>query len=89
MDAFEPKKLPTEGGKKLHNTGVSKSGFVPFINAISSNQKEESDIHCQDDVHVDSAPSKVDVVEEEGVIKRIVVTCSCGKVTSIDCFYEE
>lgn len=31
---------------------------------------------------------KVEAVEEDGVVKRIRVTCSCGEVTEIDCFYD-
>lgn len=89
MEAFEPKNLPTEGGKKLHKSSSPKTGFVPFTAAISPNQEITADIKCEENEHVDSKPSKVDVVEEKGVIKQILVTCSCGKVTKIDCLYEE
>ena len=88
METFEPKNLPTEGGKKLHKTNSTKGGFVPFKAAISPSQQKNVELKCDIVEQAESTTSKVDVIEEEGVIKQIIVTCSCGKVTKIDCLYE-
>lgn len=33
--------------------------------------------------------SKVEYLSENGQVTKIIVTCSCGQVTEIDCEYEE
>lgn len=89
MEPFEPKKLPSQIGKKVQVSPAVKTGFMPFLAAFS--QGDPNIVTAEPSVvppH-DHLESKLEFVKEEGVIKKILVHCSCGKVTEIVCFYEE
>lgn len=57
------------------------NGFVPFSRAVLP----EAGIPEQEE-HEHDAP-QIDLIEKNGRIERIVVTCSCGRRTELECSY--
>ncbi len=88
MESFTPKNLPTESGDRPIKTGKVKSGFVPYSSAFKDFGGNETPAESEDNLEAEHTSSVVEYVEEEGVVKKIVVKCSCGKVTEIDCVYD-
>ncbi len=56
--------------------------------ALEKLQLPENEGECQVEESEGESGSRVAYVTEEGRVTKIVVTCSCGQVTEIDCAYE-
>lgn len=82
------KNLPSEDENHASESAVSSKGFVPFNQAFYGKASENLKESAAAEKAECTEESSVDYVEEEGVVKRIRVTCSCGKVTEIECLYE-
>lgn len=35
----------------------------------------------------DSNPPKIELIKKDGVVKKIVITCPCGKCTELECSF--
>lgn len=88
MEPFEVKKLPSEGENRASESTAPSKGFVPFNQAFYGNSSEKSGEHVSAENTECSEESSIEYVEEQGVVKKIRVTCGCGKVTEIECLYD-
>ena len=88
MEPFAPKKLPSQAEKKPRKSVKSDSGFIPFSKVFQNVGGHRSLDEASDSPGEPGATSTVEYIEEEGVVKKIVGTCSCGEVTEIDCVYD-
>ncbi len=73
--------------KKENNAGATAakgSGFQPLGQALKQSVDSEGKGSFE---LAEGHEKKVETVEEEGVVKKIVVRCSCGEVMEIDCRY--
>jgi hypothetical protein len=77
-----------KAGRKKENaagpTAAKGSGFQPLGQALQRSVETEGKGSF---ALAGGHEKKVETVEEEGVVKKIVVRCSCGEVTEIDCRY--
>lgn len=56
-------------------------GFTPFSRAVLPEAPTPGE-----EEHEHDAP-QIDLVEENGRIEKIIVTCSCGRRTELECSY--
>lgn len=88
MEPFTPKNLPTADLENPPASAKNGNGFVPFARAVGLDEGKSLPEPGPQDTESEPRHSTVEYVEEEGVVKKIIVTCGCGKVTEIDCLYE-
>jgi hypothetical protein len=74
--------LPNQSGN-----GPDESGFRSYLSALKSYQAKKnsgddanSEIEC-------AAGVSVELVEQEGVVKKLKIFCKCGELIEIDCDY--
>ncbi len=85
MNQADQKNLPQEKPVTTHG----RASFHSYAEALKVSQKEKSTSATAADSANSEHQHKVEAIEEEGVVKRIKVTCTCGEVIEIDCGYTE
>lgn len=74
---------PTAGGS------AKTAGFTRLTAVIQEKSRQSAARNGAANGHAKGCEPRVEVVEEDGVVKRIKVTCSCGEVIELDCDYGE
>lgn len=70
--------------------GVANSaGFTPLLSPDSLKNEEKSSGESVAGSSSDACEKDVELVVEQGVVKKIRVRCSCGEITEINCRYPE
>lgn len=86
------KPLVEKSAAKTTANSAGRSGRDAFekLAIVLKRKKSASDESSAEETgeHQSSCEPSVQTVEEDGVVKRIIVTCSCGAVTEIDCQYD-
>jgi hypothetical protein len=85
MSQTDQKNLPQEKTVTTHG----RASFHSYAEALKVSQKEKSASATAGDSGNSAHQHKVEAVEEDGVVNRIKVTCTCGEVIEIDCGYTE
>ena len=62
------------------------SGFEKLDVVLHRKSKEKLSTGEDEEVH-ETKGAKLETVVEEGVVKKIIVRCTCGEVIEIDCDY--
>ena len=88
MDSFTPKNLPSDRGKNPPKPTRSASGFIPFTQSFRGMEDKHLDAATAETSPEKHLSSSIEYVEDQGVVKKIIVTCKCGEVTEIDCLYD-
>lgn len=88
MEPFTTNILPTETGNNRSTPKRNVSGFIPFTKAFQDIEGKNIRHDDPDSSVREHAASKVEYIEHQGVVNKIIVTCGCGEVTEIDCFYK-
>ena len=87
MEPLTLKNLPTQSAFNLEKPAKAAPRFIPFSQAFASRGLENSQPEEASYAPVNHEDKKVNYIEEQGVIKKIKITCSCGEVTILDCVY--
>jgi hypothetical protein len=86
MQPLQPKKVPGNAEKTAAGGAGRISGFTPMLAVLQNQARQQG--HGKAAANTPAGCSqKVQTVEEDGVVKKIIVTCSCGEVTEIHCDY--
>ncbi|MCH8473755.1 MAG: hypothetical protein LAT55_00825 [Opitutales bacterium] len=64
------------------------SEFQPYATALKIQQGKNSAKSGGPEEDSGKKKPKVQVVDEDGIVKKIRVTCSCGELIEIDCSYD-
>jgi len=84
--SFEPmQNLPAQAAKSSEFEASESKGFRTYRQILekkilAGDAAGDASKRCK---------KKVEVIEEEGIVKRIRIRCSCGEITELDCDYGE
>lgn len=75
-------------GKAAKTTGPGKGSSFERLGVVLKRHSGENTGSGEEakGTHADHE-AKVETVVKEGVVEKIIVHCSCGSVTEIDCLY--
>ncbi|MFO7724823.1 MAG: hypothetical protein R6V45_04660 [Oceanipulchritudo sp.] len=77
------------GGEAAKTSGPGKGSGFERLGAVLKRHWRENTASGNDAKEArEDHEAKVETVVEEGVVQKIIVHCSCGSVTEIDCRYE-
>lgn len=65
------------------------AGFKTLLAVQSEKKSQKEEKKTDAGIAGASCEKKVEVVSDEGVVKKIRVHCTCGEMTEIDCQYSE
>lgn len=84
MSPAKKKNLPEQTGGNS-----DRPDFRSYANALKAHQKKNSEGGAPSAGHGSDSGNSVEVVEKEGFIQKIKVTCKCGELIEIDCGYDD
>lgn len=88
MRPLVEKSAASQSAKKAGQAGPGAGGFEK-LSLVLRRQSQQSASSQEGGQHAHGgAEAKVETVVEEGVVKKIIVRCSCGERIEIDCQYE-
>jgi hypothetical protein len=85
MSELDKKNLPHDRSLKV----VTDADFCSYQVALQAARKEKNAISAGGDGSSSEPRHELEVVKEEGLVKKIKVVCKCGEVIEIDCSYED
>lgn len=68
-------------------TDAPRTKFRPMAEAVSAPPAKDESIVESKRAAAHGCAMDVKTVEKDGVVQKIIVTCSCGEVTEIECLY--
>lgn len=79
----------SSGKQTAKTSGPSRGGGFERLTTVLKRESKGGDGACEhaESSHQSGVP-EVETIVEEGVVKKIIVRCSCGAVTEIDCRYD-
>ena len=85
MSPANEKKLPQAAAP----AGANTPAFQSYSEALKRAHKENNASDQAGDDSTDGHNHNLELVKEDGVVKKIKLTCKCGEVIEIDCDYGE
>ena len=74
--------------KAAKTSGSGKGTSFERLGVVLKRHSGENPVSGEDSKSAHSGhEAKVETVVKEGVVEKIIVHCSCGSVTEIDCLY--
>lgn len=71
-----------------NSTGI-KRGFQRLGEVLKYKNNRIADLQDGAGSHLNGCEITVEAVEEQGLVKKLMVQCSCGEMIEIDCRYGE
>jgi hypothetical protein len=79
----------SSGKQTAKTSGSSRGGGFERLTTVLKRESKGGDGACDhSESPAQSTGPEVETVMEEGVVKKIIVRCSCGAITEIDCRYD-